>query len=250
MTHTAPSVGSSLSSFPYGLRRTGVIVGLFLAPWCWVIANTAYLLSIRDGGNDLDGAAALALSAEHPELRRITILAVMLGGILIVPAVMGLFRLAPSSRSVTIGGSMMVAGYICYAAIASPGATTLAMVEVAGPTPEMAAILDAAQGDPWWAWALGVFVLGNIVGTLILAVGLFRSRSVVRWAPLAIACWPVAHVVGLIAFHNEVPQVSGALAQAAGFAACAVALRRPLAGRHAALNAQAHSAAQASFDES
>lgn len=127
----------------------------------------------------------------------------------------------------------MAAGYICYAAIASAGATTLAMAEVVGPTPELAAVLDAAQGDPWWAWALVVFVLGNIVGKLILAGGLLRSRAVPRWAAWAIACWPVAHVLGLLAFLNEVPQVIGALAQAAGFAACAVALRRARVGPQA-----------------
>lgn len=234
MSLTAPSDGVPPSLVPDGLRFGGVMTGLVLAPWCWVIANTAYLLSIRGGGNDLDGASALALSVAHPELRRITILAVMLGGILIVPAVMGLFRLAPSSRLVTIGGSLMVAGYICYAAIASAGATTLAMAEVVGPTPELAAVLDAAQGDPWWAWAFVVFVLGNIVGTLILAGGLLRSRAVPRWAGLAIACWPVAHVLGLLAFHNEIPQVIGALAQTAGLTACAVSLRRARVGSDSA----------------
>jgi hypothetical protein len=209
-----------------GLRLSGTVAGLLVAPWCWVVANTAYYLSIRDGGNDLDGAAALALSAEHPDLRRISILAVMIGGILIVPAVMGFFRLAPASRLVTVAGSMMVAGYICYAAIASAGVTTLAMAEVVGPTPELATVLDTAQSDPWWAWAFIVFVLGNLLGTLLLAVGLLRSHTVPTWAALAIGCWPVAHVIGLLAFHNEVPQVIGALAQAAGFAACAVTLRR------------------------
>lgn len=226
MTATTPPVARPSLSHPTGLRRTGAIAGMLLAPWCWVIANTAYLLSIRDGGNDLDGAAALELSALHPELRRITILAVMLGGILIVPAVMGFFRLAPASRLVTVGGSMMVAGYICYAAIASAGSTTVAMAEMVGPTPELAAILDAAQSDPWWAWVFGVFVLGNLLGTLILATGLLRTQTAPRWAALAIGCWPVAHVIGLVAFHNEVPQVLGALAQAAGFAACAFTLRK------------------------
>lgn len=217
---------------PDGLRRTGVLAGMFLAPWCWVIANTAYMLSIRDGGNDLDGAAALALAAEHPELRRITLLAVMLGGILIVPAVMGMFRLAPASRLVTIGGSMMVAGYVCYAAVASAGTTTLAMAEVVGPTPALAAVIDAAESDPSWAWVLVVFVLGNLIGTLLLAGGLLRTRTVHRWVAVAIGSWPVAHVIGLLAFHNEVPQVIGALAQAAGFAACAAALRAQELSHH------------------
>ena len=121
---------------------------------------------------------------------------------------------------------MMVAGYVCYAGIAATGWTTLAMAEVVGPTQELAAVLDAAQRSPWAAWSFLVFVLGNLVGTLVLAVGLLRSRTVPRWAALAIASWPVLHVVGLVAFHNEVPQVIGAGAQAVGMAGCALALMR------------------------
>lgn len=211
---------------PIGLRRAGVVLGMVLAPWCWVVANTAYLLAIRDGGSDIDGAGALALSAEHPTAMRVAILAVMVGGILVVPAVMGFFRLAPTSRLVTVGGSMMVAGYVCYAGVAASGSTTLAMAEVVGPTGQLANVIDTAQADPWFVWAFIVFVLGNLVGTLLLVAGLVRSRAVPRWAALAIAAWPVLHVVGLTAFHNEVPQVLGALAQAVGFAGCALALRR------------------------
>ena len=134
----------SVAPGPIPLRRNGAILGMVVAPWCWLVANFAYLLAIRDGGSDADGAGALALAAEHPTLTRITILAVMIGGILVVPAVAGLFRLAPTSRLVTVGGSMMVAGYVCYAGIAATGWTTLAMAEVVGPTQELAAVLDAA----------------------------------------------------------------------------------------------------------
>lgn len=226
-TPTPPTAPATVAAqVPIPLRRTGSVVGMALAPWCWVVANTAYLLAIRDGGSDIDGAGALALSAEHPTFMRVAILAVMLGGILVVPAVLGLFRLAPTSRLVTIGGSMMVAGYICYAAVAASGFTTLAMAEVVGPTSQLAEVIDAAQGDPWWVWAFIVFVLGNLVGTLVLVAGLLRVGGVPRWAALAIAAWPVLHVVGLTVFHNEVPQVLGAVAQAVGFAGCALALHR------------------------
>ncbi|HSF97097.1 MAG TPA: hypothetical protein VLA55_00280 [Ornithinibacter sp.] len=225
----APTTHGAMSApppVPIGLRRVGVVAGMVLAPWCWAVANTAYMLAIRDGGSDIDGAGALALSAEEPTAMRVAILAVMFGGILVVPAVLGVFRLAPTSRLVTVGGSLMVAGYICYAGVAASGFTTLAMAEVVGPTAQLADVIDTAQADPWFVWAFIVFVLGNLVGTLLLVAGLLRTRAVPRWAALAIATWPVLHVIGLTAFHNEVPQVIGALAQAAGFAGCALALRR------------------------
>ena len=70
----------------------------------------------------------------------------------------------------------------------------------------------------------GLFVLGNLVGTLVLAIGLLRSRAAPSWAAIGIGLWPVLHVIGLIFFGNEVPQVVGAVLQAVGFAGCAVTL--------------------------
>ena len=55
----------------------------------------------------------------------------------------------------------------------------------------------------------------------MFAVGLLRSRAVPVWAALGIAAWPPLHVVGLVFFGNEVPQVIGAVLQAVGFAGCA-----------------------------
>ena len=71
-----------------------------------------------------------------------------------------------------------------------------------------------------------LFALGNLVGTLLLAIGLLRSRAVPVWAAVGILLWPVLHVVGLAFFGNEVPQVVGAITQAIGFGACALVLLR------------------------
>jgi hypothetical protein len=57
-------------------------------------------------------------------------------------------------------------------------------------------------------------------------MGLLVSKSVPAWAALGILMWPVLHVVGLIFFGNEVPQVIGALLQVIGFAGCAAVLLR------------------------
>ena len=86
--------------------------------------------------------------------------------------------------------------------------------------------LDAAQGEVAGIAVFVLFALGNIVGTLLLAIGLLRSRAVPPWAAFGILLWPVLHVVGLVFFPNEVPQVIGAVTQAVGFGACAVLLRR------------------------
>ena len=46
----------------------GCALAMLLAPWGFVVANTAYALAIRDGGNEDTGADTLALYAAHPSL--------------------------------------------------------------------------------------------------------------------------------------------------------------------------------------
>lgn len=226
------------------LRRWGCVLGMLIAPWGFAITNLCYALAIRHGGSEDTGADTLALFGAHPTLVRLGVTAGMIGCILLVPAVLGLFRLAPSGqvrggRAVTVGGSLMIAGYICYFAVLQSSFVVLAMAELGGDQSAYAAALDASQADPWPLWVFLLFVLGNLVGTLVLAIGLLLSRSVPAWAAVGIGLWPPLHVIGLVFFGNEVPQVIGAVLQAVGFAGCAITLHRlsdwrPVAAYHAA----------------
>ncbi len=190
-----------------------------------MLANSAYMLAIRDGGNEDTSLATLALYAAHPELVRLAVVSGLVACLLIIPAVLGLFRLVPSNRLVRVGGSMMIAGYVCYFAVLQGSLTTLAMA-LQGEPHRFAEALDAAQGEVAGIAVFVLFALGNIVGTLLLAIGLLRSRAVPPWAAFGILLWPVLHVVGLVFFPNEVPQVIGAVTQALGFGGCALLLLR------------------------
>lgn len=206
------------------MRRWGCILGMLLAPWGFVTANLCYALAISDGGSDNTGADALLLFGDHPLLVRVGLTAGMVGCILLIPAVSGLFRLAPGSRAVLIGGSLMTAGYVCYFGVLHADFRTLAMAEHGGDPALFASVIDAGQADPTAAWVFLLFVLGNLVGTTIVGVGLLSSRRVPRLAAIGLLCWPPLHVIGLIFFGNEIPQVLGAVLQALGFAGCALTL--------------------------
>ena len=208
------------------LRRWGCVLGMLVAPWGFAVTNLCYALAIRDGGGDSTGAEAIALFGAHPELVRVGVVAGMIGCLLLIPAVLGLFRLAPRSRAVLIGGSAMIAGYVCYFAVLQSSFAVLAMAEHGGDVAAFAQVIDASQADAWSAWVFLVFVLGNLGGTLTVGIGLVAGRAVPRWAAVGIMLWPPLHVVGLVFFGNEVPQVIGAVIQALGFAGCAVALAR------------------------
>lgn len=212
-------------------RLVGVAAAMVLAPWGFVVTNTAYMLAIRDGGNEDTAADTLALYAGHPQLVHLAITSGLLGCLLLVPAVMGAFRLAPRSRLVLVGGSLMVAGYICYFGVLNSSFGTLALALADGPLDVRVRVLEDAQADFWGLWVFLLFVVGNLIGTALFAAGLLRSRTAPTWAALAILSWPILHIAGLAFFGNEVPQVVGATLQAAGFAGCAAALVRREARR-------------------
>jgi hypothetical protein len=230
MTGPAPVATEGRTS---GMRRIGCVLAMVLAPWGFVVANTAYLLAILDGGNEDTGADTLALYAAHPDLVHAAVTGGMLGCLLIVPAVLGAFRLAPTSRLALVGGSLMIAGYICYFGVLNSSFGTLAAALSDGPPQAMAQVVEDTQADVWGLWVFLLFVIGNLIGTVLFAVGLLRSRGVPPWAALAIMSWPPLHVIGLVFFGNEVPQVIGAVLQAIGFAGCAVVLLRPGMKPHA-----------------
>ena len=225
-THHAAVAGLPVPPPTGGARRVALALAMIIAPWGFVVTNTAYALAIRDGGNEDTSLDALALYAAHPDLVRIAVVAGMIGCLLLIPAVLGVFRLAPASRLVLVGGSLMIAGYTGYFAILNGSLTTLAMAEQGEPVAAFAAVLDASQAEPWGGLLFLTFVVGNLIGTALLAVGLLVTRVVPVWAALSILAWPPLHVIGLVIFGNEVPQVIGAVLQAVGFASCAVVLLR------------------------
>jgi hypothetical protein len=208
------------------VRRLGGALALVLAPWGFVIANASYAWMIRNGGSDETGAEALALAATGPGILRLAIVAGMIGCLLVIPAVLTALGLARRSRLAFVGGSLMIAGYVCYFGVLLSNMMIIAMAERGGPLGDFAAVIEASQRDLATAWVFPIFIVGNLLGTLLFAIGLLRSRTVPVWSAILIMSWPVLHVSGLIV-GGEVLEVIGAVLQAIGFAGvAAVVLRR------------------------
>ena len=207
------------------LRRVGGALALVLAPWGFVITNATYAWMIRNGGSDETGADALSLAAAGPDLLRLGIVAGMIACLLIIPAVLTALRLARQSRLAFVGGSLMIAGYVCYFGVLLSNMIIFAMAERGGPIADYAAVIDASQADLSTAWVFPIFIVGNLLGTVFFAIGLLRSRIVPVWAAILIMVWPPLHVAGLF-LGGEVLEVLGAVLQAIGFAGIAAAVLR------------------------
>jgi hypothetical protein len=222
----APSLPTRLD----GARRTLTAAAMVVAPWGFVVTNSGYAWTIRNGGSDSTGAEALALVAPQPDLFRVVVVAGMLGSLLLVPAVLGAMTLARRSWLVFVGGSLMVAGYICYLGVLLTNIKTIAMAELGGPLADYARVIDASESDPSVSWVFALFVAGNLLGTLLFALGLLRSGAVPAWAAILIMLWPPLHVTGLVV-GSELFEVTGAVLQSIGFAGLApVLLRRSFRG--------------------
>ena len=221
-------VSTSSARMTGRVRRLAGALALVVAPWGFVITNASYAWMIRNGGSDSTGAEALALAATGPDVLRLTVVAGMIGCLLVIPAVLTAMSHARRSRLAFVGGSMMIAGYVCYFGVLLSNMMIIAMAERGGPLADYAAVIDASQSDPWTAWVFPIFIVGNLLGTLLFAIGLLRSRTVPVWSPILIMLWPPLHVSGLI-IGGEVLEVIGAVLQAIGFAGIAAAvLRHPV----------------------
>ncbi|WP_067129412.1 hypothetical protein [Microtetraspora malaysiensis] len=230
-TSLPPSEQTSGTSPAADPPRPGIapVLAMFIAPWALAVSNGAYAWATRAGGGDSTGAEALALAEAHPGLIRLSTVAALLGCLLMVPAVVGARRLlvGRGRKLGSVGALLMGAGYICYFGIAFAGNVTLAMVEHPGNAADYAAVIDGSQSDPSTLWVFLLFVLGNLVGTLLLGVAFLRGRVVPVWAGAAVIAWPVLHVAGLVV-GSEWFEVAGACLEGVGLA---VAGTRVLAAR-------------------
>ena len=208
------------------LRRWGLALAMFVAPWFIVLSETGHSIANPDGKDDIDPAVALAIASDHVTLLRWSSFAALVGALLLVPAVLGVMRLVRTRAAWLglVGGVLTASGYVCYFGLVLQGAfTETAMATVRGPASGNVAVLQAVLDDPLGpGWIGPAFVLGNIVGTFVLGLALIRARIAGRWAGYGLIAWSVLHV---LSFSPWV-EVAGATAQALGLALAAAALLR------------------------
>ena len=165
-------------------RRTAAGLCLCLGPLALLVSN---LLQTR-GAPDHD--ALLDAIAERAAANEISFGLAVAGFTLMVPAAMGLLHLL-RHRSVALGhlgGGLLIAGYVSFSFVA--GTEALLFIAGADPALDRAALL--AMND-----RLGLSVVYNLInltevfglllGTLLLALALLRSRTGPRLMPLLMA---------------------------------------------------------------
>jgi len=195
---TDPANNSAVEARTERARRISQGLALMLAPWAFVVANTGDMVTAEHGLDDTTPQGALLIAAAHPVADKWFTLAAMIGCLLLVPAVLGAMGLVrvKAARLGLIGGVLMIAGYICYFAMLFQGYATIALAQSGGASPETIAVQDLMMNQGIFVVVALTFVVGNLIGTFLLGLALFRARVVPRWASVLVLVWPVAHVLG------------------------------------------------------
>jgi hypothetical protein len=181
----------------------------------------AVVTPVRSSGS---GAEQIAAAAAHPT-RMAWATVLDLGILLLVPALLYVGRLAGASRLGRAGfglsfiGVLIGCGYlVALDPLVSAGAHQ-------GDRTAAAALIDGYSGTGIFLAALVVFMVGHVVGFVLLGVALARARVVPVWAAAALALWPAGEIAGDAAGVSAVSVVGYALL-AVGLGGCAAALIR------------------------
>lgn len=144
-------------------------------------------------------SAALTWEQQHLAVERAASF-VGLGTLLLLPAMLYLMRLARrgSPRLALIGGGLSFLAWL--AGIASVSQLDELLFQAAQLSDPTAAIplLDAMNShDPIINVLEAVFVIGHLVGMLLLGLALLRSRAVQAWAAVLVGVSPILHAGGM-----------------------------------------------------
>ena len=163
-----------------------------------MIANTGDILTTEHGLDDTTPRGALLISAAHPLADKWFTFIAMIGCLLLVPAVLGAMGLVrvKAARLGLLGGVLMITGYICYFAMLFQGYATIALAQHGAANTDNVAVQDLMMNQGFFIVVALTFVVGNLIGTFLLGLALFRARVVPRWAAALVLVWPVAHILG------------------------------------------------------
>ncbi|HEY1488770.1 MAG TPA: hypothetical protein VGF84_21855 [Micromonosporaceae bacterium] len=202
-----------------------------LAALCLVVGPLALAIPATYSEADTDGAGQLRLAAGHLGMAGLSN-ALLLPAILIVPAMIYAARLARrgSPRLAFFGGGIAALGWL--AGLIGLGATGLIVYHGVG-LPDQgaaAALIDRVGADPTVGTLTLLFVLGHVVGMILLGVALLRSRAVPVWAAVLFIAYPLVHLGAHIGGSVAVDDISGILLLVAGVM-CAISVLRLDNGR-------------------
>ncbi|MEO7070204.1 MAG: hypothetical protein ABI131_06895 [Nostocoides sp.] len=184
-------------------------------------------------GDATTSTAITRAVADRTGLWNVAAVLAVVAALALLPALSHLVSAAGSgsgARLTRIGGLLAAAGMVASAGHAAAFYGPYSAYAAAGTAASDITALDTAtEGVPVLALLIVLFLLGLVVGQILLFIGLRRARRVPVWAVIAVVVEIVAGSTGGI-----VPGVVGLVAWVAAYLPVALALRGSRASDHLA----------------
>ena len=197
------------------LRRLASCVALVAGP-ALVLAATATLPWYTGD----DTLATLDVAAAHPDATRAGDLLAFLAILVMIPATLAVAH-ALRRRSPLlglVGATLAIGGWVGGMLLVVANEYDLMLA--GSPAREEVAV-TLQDSSPWvLGVVLAVFLLGTLLGSVVLGAGLLRARIVPAWAGAAVVASPALSLVGNAADVKAL-DVAGGVALLIGFAAVA-----------------------------
>lgn len=175
-----------------------------------------------------DTAESLTAAAAHPAAQEAVVWLGVVTMLTMVPAVLAALRLARRRRPVLamVAAAVNLVAYLGAGPLFAADLLTLVAARPEYDRAEITGYVDAVMAHPASGVGLGAFVLGHIVGMVLLGAALWGI--IPRWASVALIVSQPLHFVAFVILGVQPLDGFAWLLTAAGFAACAyVVVRTP-----------------------
>lgn len=210
---------------PRDTRRVRRLIAAILLPVAPL--SVAILRGIWPAFSASDTAESLNAIAAHPAAQEAVVWLGTLAVLTFVPAVLAAARLARRRRPVLamLAAGVNLAAYLGAAFTLFPqDLLTLVAARGEHDRAELVPFLDAVTTHPSAGVGIGLFVLGHIVGMILLGAALWRIIPV--WASVALIVSQPLHLIAFVALQMQVLDALAWGLSAVGFAACALTILR------------------------
>lgn len=148
-----------------------------------------------------DEGAQLAVIAAHPDRWYWFTLLLLIGSVLLIPALAGIATLIfeRSPRLATIAGSLAILGSLIAIGDVMSQFVTWQMVGDGADRTQMAALLQRYENAAGTGVVFGVGGLSVLAGVLLLTFGLIRTRVAPTWAAVGLS---VATLLNIVTFSS------------------------------------------------
>jgi hypothetical protein len=201
--------------------RAGLVAVIVLGPLSIAILRAVLPYSSAD-----DAATIASKIAGHQTAQTAVLWLTLVAMVTVVPAVtaVGLLAARHARGLGTAGMILAVAGFGALWATTAVDFTALAGAQSGAGLDATTKIVDNLNANPAQLAATIVFVLGHIVGTIMLGVALLRGRAIPAWAAWALIVSQPLHLVFAVVVSSAPLDAAAWGLTTIGFAAAARAI--------------------------